>query len=78
MELLRITVGDVDFDRCRLNVRAEITKSTPRYFYFDEETKRVLEEAIDYYGVKVVDYSPCRLPRLTRCLSPTGSMSSPS
>lgn len=51
-ELLRITVGDVDFGAGRLNIRASITKSMPRYFYFNDETKRVLKAALDYYGVK--------------------------
>ncbi len=60
-ESLKLTVKDVNFDENKLEVRASITKSMPRYFYFDDETKRVLKDALDYYGVE----------RAVRAVNPT-------
>jgi len=46
-ELLRITMGDVDLKGRKLTIRAAVTKGAPRYFYFNDETKRILEDALD-------------------------------
>jgi len=50
-ELLKITVKDIDFGQNKLKISASMTKGAPRYFYFNDETRRILEGALDYYGV---------------------------
>ena len=51
-ELVNLLLSDVDFDENKLNIRVEVTKSQPRFLFFDPCIDDLLEQTRKYYGTK--------------------------
>lgn len=76
-ELLKVTVEDINFSQNKLVIRALITKGMPRYFYFDDETKHVLEDAVNYFNVKRGRIFPVSSATPNAALKPYGKYVEP-